>query len=424
MATLSRFERVSKNLVLAFVAIFLVMGMMEATAYLILRARGLNQNRYEFGQILSGYYVFRNTPGAAFWDEVKEHPSDLPSVVDGHGFTSDNPITEAKPDGVTRIFVLGGSAAFGTGQFPPFTRVHPYHRGTLSFSLGPAGQLERYLQAKRPDLKFEVINAAASDRLLHQSMIYYLETISRFSPDMVINMDGYNDLFFGMMSGRPYAQAESSLENYLGLINYARSYKPDLMRLLNLGYNKYFHPYMGAHLKEKFFFEGDLDQEKYSFEAYKKIEDEFIGSSQRFLQILDHYMGILKTDKVNFIFALQPILYRKINKQWSAIEDRMRRTVFGVGPHMSPELIDRFILMSQYFFDQYLAQASQTRVARSGFGFMDLNHEIRHLKSDFELYVDYCHFTIPGSRAVAEILGREVLRRLPSGPSPVDKQPI
>ena len=424
MATLSRFERVSKNLVLAFVAIFLVMGMMEATAYLILRARGLNQNRYEFGQILSGYYVFRNTPGAAFWDEVKEHPSDLPSVVDGHGFTSDNPITEAKPDGVTRIFVLGGSAAFGTGQFPPFTRVHPYHRGTLSFSLGPAGQLERYLQAKRPDLKFEVINAAASDRLLHQSMIYYLETISRFSPDIVINMDGYNDLFFGMMSGRPYAQMESRIENYINLLNQTRSFEPNLAHLLTFGYHKFLHPYVNEKLKNRFFLKEDMDKEKYSLAVYKSVEGEFTHSSQRFLQILDHYMAILKSDNVDFVFTLQPLLYRQVNKQWSSIEDRMRRTVFGVGPNMAPELIDRFILMSKYFFDEYLSEASRARVEHKGFGFMDLNHEISALKSDFELYIDYCHFTIPGSRVVAEALGREVLRRLPPAPVAFNKQPI
>ena len=413
MATLSRFEQFSKNFVLSLISVCLILGMLEVASYLILRIQENGRNRYEYAQTVSGYYVFRNTPGSPLWQEVKENPLDPPTVVDSNGFISDNPITVTKPDGVIRIFVMGGSAVFGTGQFPPFASVHAYHRGILSFSLSPSGQLDRYLQSRRPDLKFEVINAAASDRLLHQSMIYYLETISRFSPDIVINVDGYNDLFFGMMSGRPYAQVESRLENYIALLNHSRSYQPNLMYLLNLGYNKFIHPYVDEQLKKQFFFKENLDQDKYTFATYKKIEKEFINSSQRFLQILDQYMAVLNSDKVDFIFTLQPLLYRQINKQWSAIEDRMRRTVFGVGPDMPPEVIDRFILVSKYFFDQYIVQASRSRVERKGFGFMDLNHEIRNLKSNFEFYVDYCHFTIPGSRTIAEILGQEVLRRVP-----------
>ncbi|MEO5352801.1 MAG: hypothetical protein H7835_06265 [Magnetococcus sp. XQGC-1] len=413
MATLSRFERFSKNLLFSLISICLVLGVLEVAAYLLLRMQGVHENRYEFSQVISGYYIFRNTPGASLWQEVKEHPTAPPTVMDGNGFVTNHPILETKPPGLIRIVLMGGSAAFGTGQFPPFASVHPYHRGILSFSLGPAGQLERYLREKRPDLKFEVINAASADRLLHQSMIYYLETISRFSPDIVISMDGYNDLFFGMMSGRPYAQMEAKLENYIALLNNSRTYQPNLMRLMHVGYNKFIYPYIEEDLKKQFFFKGDLGQEKYSFAAYKKIEGEFIGTSQRFLQILNHFMAVLKADKVDYIFSLQPILYRQINKQWSTIEDRMRKTIFGIGPNMTPELIDKYILMSQYFFDQYIAQASRERVEGNGFGFLDLNHEIRNLKSDFELYVDYCHFTVPGSKAVAEILGQEVLRRLP-----------
>ncbi len=124
-------------------------------------------------------------------------------------------------------------------------------------------------------------------------------------------------------------------------------------------------------------------------------------------------MAVLKSDKVDFIFTLQPLLYRQINKTLSSTEGQMRRTIFGIGPNMPPELIDRFILMSKYFFDQYLVQASRSRVEQNGYGFMDLNDKIRPLKSDFELYVDYCHFTIPGSQTVAEIIGQEVLQRLP-----------
>ena len=414
MATLSKFEQFSKNFLLSIIVICLVLGGLEIASYFYLRFQGYESNRYNYAQIVSGYYVFRNTPGRSFWKEVKENPSDPPTVVDFNGFVSDNPITLNKPDNTYRIFLMGGSAVFGIGQFPPFAAVHPYHQGYLSYSLGPAGQLERYLQAQRPDMQFEVINAATSDRTLHQSMLYYLETVSRFSPDMVINVDGYNDLYFGLMSGRHYAEIESRLEHYIDLLQNARTYRPHFMNVLMLGYNEFLQPMVNQRLKEQFYFEKDLDSEIYSLAAYKQHEPAFIQSSQRFLQILEHYMAVLKADRVDFMFTLQPQLYRQINKQWSPIEDRMRRTVFGIGPNISPEKIDRYILMSKYFFDHYLSEASEARLVGQNYGFMDLNAEIRHLTSDFELYVDYCHFTKQGSQTVAELIGRDVLKRLPA----------
>jgi hypothetical protein len=412
MTTSAKIEKFFKNFGLFSFFTLLFLIVLESVSFAVLYSQDIDPNYYEYNQMLSGYHVFRNTPGSQLYREVKENPSDPPSVIDQSGFVSDNPIFLNRPDDVIRIFLMGGSAAFGIGQFPPFSSVHPYRDGNLSFSLGPAGQLERYLHSQRPDLKFEVINAAATDRMLHQSMIYYQETISRFSPDIVINMDGYNDLHYGLMTGRPYAEMESRVEYYVNLLDSIRSYTPNIIHLLKLGYQKYFQIFVSDKIKEKFLLKEDLDQDKYSYAEYQKVEGRFVGTSQRFLQILDHYMAVLKADKVDFIFALQPMLYRQTNKKWSKIEDRMRRTVFGVGPNLPSYVVDRFILMSKYFFDQYLSQASQERVEKVDFGFLDLNSEISHLNDDFELYVDYCHFTIAGSRAVAEILGREVLQRL------------
>ncbi|MBF0381616.1 MAG: hypothetical protein HQL69_11395 [Magnetococcales bacterium] len=406
-----KIERFFKNFGLFAFSTVVLLVVIELFSVIFLYFKGVDPKKYEYNQILSGYHVFKNTPGAPLWNEVKEHPNDPPSFVDGFGFISDHPIYEQKQDGVIRIFVMGGSAVFGVGQFPPFATVHPYHLGNLSYSLGIAGQLQRYLQTKRPDLRFEVINAAATDRMLHQSMLYYLETISRFSPDIIINLDGYNDLHYGIMSGRPYAEMEGRIPNYLNLLDGVRSYQPNFMTLLNIIYKKYLRDMVGEKLKEKYLLKDDMEQKKYSFGEYKKVEDSFIATSQRFLQILDQYMAVLHSDKVDFIFAIQPMLYRQVNKELSKIENRMRNEVFGVGPNLTPDVIDKFVLMSKYFFDEHLSEASRKKVEKSGYRFLDINKEISHLKSDFELYIDYCHFTVEGSRAVAQIVGKEVLKR-------------
>jgi hypothetical protein len=405
-------EKAAKNFSLYLFFFCLIFAVLEICSFFILRFNGVNPQFYPFTHIVSGYYVFKNTPGSSYIYEVKENPNDPPTIMGSDGFTSNNPVTLDKPEGTIRIFLMGGSAAVGTGQFPPYSKVYPYRHGPLSYSLGPAGQLEHYLESKRPDLKFEVVNAASVDRTLHQSMIYYLETVSRFNPDIVINMDGYNDLFYGMVSGRPYAELESRLEHYVNLINYVYAYKPNLLRLLEIGYNRYLREMVSDYLKEDFFYMVDMDQEQYSFAVYKTVEKDFIRSSQRFFQIMEHYMAVLKSDNVDFIFALQPMLYRQINKEWSEIEDKMRRTVFSMEPTAPPNEKTISILMSKFFYDQYLSQNSRNRVEKNRFGFLDMNEKISHLKSDFELYIDYCHFTKEGSSKVAEILGIEVLKRL------------
>ncbi|MBF0588453.1 MAG: hypothetical protein HQL53_04935 [Magnetococcales bacterium] len=413
MTKRTRFERFSKNFVLALITITLILGLLEGAAFLWLKSQGLLVRPYQYFQTISGYHVFKTTPGQPLWKEMKAHPDDPTTFVDGNGFFSDGPVLLRKAPDVYRIFIMGGSAAYGTGQFPPFAKVHRYREGNLSYRLGIAGQLKRYLQAQRPDLRIEVINAAAVDRTLHQSMLYYLETVSRFSPDLLINLDGYNDLLYSLTSGRPYAELEMRLDFYIDLLNNARAYRPHLMQTMMLLYNRYLHPHINRRLKERFLATDDLDHPRYNLAAYKPWEPAFIERSQRLQQILNHYMAVLKADKVDLLFSLQPILYRQVNKTLSKIEDTMRRTLFSWNPNAPEQARTPLILMSKYFFGHYLSQALQQRVERQGYGFLDLNEEIRHLKRDVELYVDYCHFTPSGSRIVAEILGRKVLDRLP-----------
>ena len=120
MASFTRVERFFRNFGLTVFFTCLLFLLLEGGAFLILRAQGIDPYHYEFSQIVSGYHVFQNTPGRPLWNEVKEHPSDPPTHVDPNGFISNNPIITPKPEGVIRIFVMGGSAVFGVGQFPPF----------------------------------------------------------------------------------------------------------------------------------------------------------------------------------------------------------------------------------------------------------------------------------------------------------------
>lgn len=89
-----------------------------------------------------------------------------------------------KPPGTCRIFVVGGSTAFGAGAGSNETTV--------------AGFLERELNASgQPDgRQFEVVTAAACAWASAQERIVIENWLVDFQPDVVIALSGHNDAFW------------------------------------------------------------------------------------------------------------------------------------------------------------------------------------------------------------------------------------
>ena len=47
-----------------------------------------------------------------------------------------------------------------------------------------------------------MINAAGFERRIHQSFLQYLESLSQYRPDLIINFEGMNDVY-SVASGTP-----------------------------------------------------------------------------------------------------------------------------------------------------------------------------------------------------------------------------
>jgi hypothetical protein len=62
---------------------------------------------------------------------------------------------------------MGGSAALGANQISEYRGLFAYPRGLYTWPDSIAGQLEAYLETKRPGTDFEVITAAAVTRAYH-----------------------------------------------------------------------------------------------------------------------------------------------------------------------------------------------------------------------------------------------------------------
>jgi lysophospholipase L1-like esterase len=92
-----------------------------------------------------------------------------------HGFKTSYPIE--KPIGTYRIILIGGSVARGKEAEQSISHF-----------------LEKELTQRYNTDKIEVLNAGVSGYVLQQEFILVQSVLQHYKPDMIIGLDGYNDL--------------------------------------------------------------------------------------------------------------------------------------------------------------------------------------------------------------------------------------
>jgi hypothetical protein len=418
-----------KNFILLLITLLLLCIVIEGGSYLVLRYTSKLQLTYPFfNQQISPYYVFGNAPGFAYKNSIKSNPDEKDAHIDSNGFITGSPLVKFKDTNTIRIFITGGSAAFGTGQIRPYYgEIKQYPTGLYSFESSIAGLLQKQLKLALPNKKIEVINACAVKRMLHQSVAYYLETISDFDPDIVVSLDGNNDV--GSMSGiPPYVKGSMALSAYIDLyeitkLNRNKSFS-NLINLLNT--LKIANLQQKEKGNKKDFFADPYDQATYN--DYLQHKEEYIHGSKKFLNMIQYYHAICATDDVDFIFCLQPLLYRqKINKTLSPSEKKMQSQFYTPNskshnakemftPQQLESIKNSSNLILKYFIDDYLNEQIRQISVSEGFSYLDMNQEMMNMGADKDVFVDYCHLTPEGNNIVAGILSEKITEILLSSP--------
>jgi lysophospholipase L1-like esterase len=415
----NRFARYPKTTLC--VTVLVLLGLIELGCYLLIVYKGHRDLRfqYPYNRILSGYTVFQNVPGHSFrTSAIKADPAEPDPVLDEHGFLHDTPITREKPAGTFRIFLVGGSTAFGAGQNIRYHGVHPYPDGLYAYPSSIAGRLQNYLNSHNPAVHYEVINAAGFERRIHQSLIQYIESLSQFHPDLIINLEGMNDVY-SLATGTPFEDLDQQLPFYVDLYQGQRSWLrySSTYYVLATAYSKWVNRQKSA--------EPTPTTNSASAGAsppitsatnntsgrayYEKSKDRYTKNADRLLQIVRQYFAVLKADRTPAIFALQPLLNRaKTNKHLSETEHKLAEVMVPVGADANAS-VDQCALLLAYFYDDFLADALRRTAKEFGVEYIDVNAEIASLGPDVEFYTDYCHLTPEGNRRVAEILGRAIL---------------
>lgn len=111
--------------------------------------------------------------------------------VNSAGFRNANEILPEKSKDLFRIVLMGGSTVWGDDAHPPM-------KGIITNEETMAAHLERYLNARRMSLgsplNVQVINAGVMGYRLFQDVAYFDYRVAEFKPDLVIAIDGHNDL--------------------------------------------------------------------------------------------------------------------------------------------------------------------------------------------------------------------------------------
>ena len=120
------------------------------------------------------------------------------------GFRRDEPVSVAKPDGVYRIILFGGSQAYGVGAqhggvYPAVPSLQ--NDQTVSHYLEAA--LNQALDEAGRSTKVEVINAAVIAYKVYQHLLYFNERLYQYDADLLVFLDGHNDFYSDEVARNP-----------------------------------------------------------------------------------------------------------------------------------------------------------------------------------------------------------------------------
>ncbi len=323
----------------------------------------------------NSYRIYEHVPGFHEGDGKKDW-----IIINRQGFRRAADVTKEKQQDTFRVFLMGGSAAHGQGN----PLVHIYQDQTID------AYLERKLKQLHPDHNIEIINAAVRGYQVFQHTTYILSELLDYHPDMVIFFDGSNDHYF---SNPDY--------DYWGESRY-QFWKSRLQTPSVGGWFDYFFLWLSRfsgfakgycmwRLHNDAIRPDIIPIIKYS-DPDSAIAAHKIIARKSFLRAIETNINILKTNNIQPVICLQPMLALRISSMYSIQEKSFDQTGTNSGknyqilyPTVVQELTD---LTGRY----------QVPFINMVIPFNDPAYKGK------QLFIDYCHLTPLGGEVVADNL--------------------
>ena len=186
--------------IVAYAVMALVcLGVLELSAYAYLRLFAGYDGEHLMSYQFDDYKNIRLTPGYRNTRGVMHNRQ---------GFRRSTDTARVKPAGVYRVFLMGGSAAYGLQSL---SRYGQEKYSVIRNDETIDHYLEQYLNQRLSGARVEVINAAITSHYSHHHLIYLNQVILKYSPDMIVFFDGFNDYYayqHGFDQFRDYAYQE------------------------------------------------------------------------------------------------------------------------------------------------------------------------------------------------------------------------
>ncbi|MBM4327062.1 MAG: discoidin domain-containing protein [Deltaproteobacteria bacterium] len=320
------FLKATGYMLFLFIAVALILMGLEQTAKYALKRSHFGQAypddfskvRLDFTRPVS-YYDYDLSPGVCLI--YNQQRGNRLEYANNAGFREPRPIMPDKPDDEFRIFLTGGSTAFGLGSSGQAAALTDYYeveyRETISYFM------ERILNASAPiqGKTIRVYNTAVWGHSYQHLLTRYLVKLRQFSPDLIVSLDGVNEIAqvsrpakdwnyfkegqYNNIIGQIFSYDAPGLSSYLTLWLKNNSY---LMTLFWSGndlfqnFSHKAHPNRGAPQDSEEF---KLAQSMSRDERSKMLTE----NVSTVVRMVENYHSVLENDGVPHIFALQPLLY-------------------------------------------------------------------------------------------------------------------
>lgn len=231
---------------------------------------------------------------------VRGYDTERGYVTNNGHFRYDEDFPREKPPGEIRVFVTGGSTAWGSG-------VNQDQMHTI---------VAERMFAEKYGTKVRIVNAAAGAHTSTQERIYLENHILDFAPDMVVMFSGWNDTYFSFQ-GIDLIQDSDFFKYQKQLIKYFEPRAVVLSEKAEIFYKRSPPP----------------NYEKYSLKILwaidRLIHEVRSGSGPPALPMRDTYLGLARNIRIvdalsksfnfDFVFYLQPTVFNTAH-QLTALE--------------------------------------------------------------------------------------------------------
>lgn len=386
-------------------------------------ARNFSMARRDFTRPVS-HYDYDFVPGVCL--EYNTLKGNRFEYANNAGFREPRDIRVEKPEDEYRVFLVGGSTAYGLGAVGDAAQTMGWYG--LEYRETISHMMEMILNATAPipGKKIRVYNTAVWGYAYQHHLMRYVSKLRRYRPDLVVSLDGANEIplvskldpdwqyfqegQFSNILQAIFAYEGPGLASYLTLwmknntflMTYFWSGK-DIFQELNTEVR----PHKGV-LNQQ----GAPDPSKRSVEEMSRLVDRNIGVVVR---VVEDYHSVLENDGVKHIFALQPWFYLSKkpldDKEKALASVKGHRDYYGVPSDKMYQTIAEKIRQSAEHKKYFIAD------------FLDYFDDVSEW-----VFTDWCHLTAGGNYLIAKELSNLVKEHilgqsLTSGDRIEDKDP-